>query len=519
MDTLIVLLQIVLAGVLIVAAAGKFRDLPGSRQAVQDFGVPEQYAKIGGTALPAVELVLGLGLLWGATARWAALLAALLFIAFIVAIGYNLSKGRQPDCHCFGQIHSEPAGWPTLIRNAVLTLAAVAIVGHGAVGPVEWFDSLSRDGEALTLIGLGVLAALAMIGLNVRKLVTLNSDIVDLQADLANRLELLAERPVVVQGDGTSAQVAAPPVVEEPVRKAPSFDLKGLDGERVTLESIQVPGKQTLLMFADPGCGPCKALTPDIAEWQQRFGDELPIAVISRGTEEANREKFVELGVKNIALQEEWEVYTEYEVRGTPSAVLIDADGVIRQPYAAGRDSIRDLVSRTFSKDQPAASTGNGSLNPGSDDPNDIANFLRKAEGPEVGSSASRLPLPTTEGGFVGLDDYLGEPAVVVFWNVGCGFCQRMIPDLKEIEGEAGDKLSRVLIVSQGDIEANKEQGLKSRMVIDDGFTMGKAFGANGTPSAIKLDAEGKVASALAVGADPVMSLLEEVLELDPVGA
>ncbi len=524
MDTLIVLLQIVLAGVLIVAAVGKFRDLGGSRQAVQDFGVPEQYARTGGVALPAVELVLGVGLLWGATARWAALLAALLFIAFIVAIGYNLSKGRQPDCHCFGQIHSEPAGWPTLIRNAVLTLAAVAIVGQGAVGPVDWFDSLSRDGEAQTLIGLGVLAALAMIGLYLRKLVALNTtivalntDIVDLQADLANRIELLAEHPVTIQGDEAGTASEAPEVVEEPERKAPNFDLRGLDGERVTLDSIQVPGKRTLLMFADPKCGPCKALTPDIAEWQQRFGDELPIAVISRGTDEANREKFVELGVKNIAVQEEWEVYTDYEVRGTPSAVLIDADGVIREPYAAGRDSIRDLVSRTFSKDQPAPSNGNGSLNPGNDDPNDIANFLRKAEGPEVGSSASRLPLPTTEGGFLGLDDFLGEPAVVVFWNVGCGFCQRMIPDLKEIEDEAGDKLSRVLIVSQGDIEANREQGLKSRMVIDDGFTMGKAFGANGTPSAIKLDAEGKVASPLAIGADSVMTLLEEVLELDPV--
>jgi thiol-disulfide isomerase/thioredoxin/uncharacterized membrane protein YphA (DoxX/SURF4 family) len=520
LDTLIVLLQLVLAGVLIAAAVGKLRDLPGSREAMKSFGVPEQYAHIGGTALPVVELVLGLGLLWGVTARWAALLAALLFIAFIVTIGYNLSKGRQPDCHCFGQIHSEPAGWPTLIRNGVLTLAAVAIVGQGAVGPVDWFDSLSRDGEAQTLIGLGILTVLAMINLYLRKLVTLNTDIVDLQADLANRLELLAEGQLAVQGEGAAAtEVAAPVVVEEPVRKAPDFDLPGLDGERMTLASIQVPGKQTFLMFADPGCGPCKALTPDIAEWQQRFGEELPIAVISRGTEEANRQKFVALGVKNIGLQEDWEVYKEYEVRGTPSAVLIDADGIIRQPYATGRDSIRDLVSRTFSKDQPAPGNGNGSLIPGSDDPNDIAHLLRKAEGPEVGSSASRVPLPTTEGGFVGLDDFLGEPAVVVFWNVGCGFCQRMIPDLKEIEEEAGDKLSRVLIVSRGDIQANREQGLKSKMVIDDGFTMGKAFGANGTPSAIKLDAEGKVASQLAIGADPVLSLLEEVLELDPVKA
>ena len=511
MDTLVVLLQLILAGVLIVAAYGKFRDLPGSRQAVADFGVPKEFADLAGTALPGVELVIGLGLLWGVTARWAALLAALLFLAFIAGIGYNLSKGKQPECHCFGQIHSEPAGWPTLIRNAVLTVGALVVVWHGAVGTVEWFDDLSHDGEALTLIGLALLAASIAVIFLLQKLVRLNTDLVDLQADLANRLEDLALRSTIDGGVPTDTQPAA---AAEPHR-APDFDITGLDAGQMSLASLKALGKPVMLVFADPGCGPCSALTPDIAEWQKRFGDDLTMAVVSRGTPDANREKFVTKGVRQIGLQDDWEVFNQYEVRGTPSAILIDTDGIIREPYAVGRDSIRELVNRAVSPDQAPAES-KPTINPG-DDP--LAAILRKAEGPEVGTGASRLPLPTIDGEFLSLDDFKGQKTAIVFWNVTCGFCQRMLPDLKEIEDEAGDKISRILIVSQGDLEANQEQGLKSRMMLDDGFTMGKAFGANGTPSAIVLDEDGKVASSLAIGADAVLNLLDETLELDAVAA
>jgi len=30
------------------------------------------------------------------------LLALALLLTFIAGIGYNLSRGRTPDCHCFG---------------------------------------------------------------------------------------------------------------------------------------------------------------------------------------------------------------------------------------------------------------------------------------------------------------------------------------------------------------------------------------------------------------------------------
>ena len=91
---------------------------------MRDFGVPARLATPLGTLLPLAELVVAVALLLPISAWWGGLGALLLLLLFVVGISYNLAQGRQPDCHCFGQLHSAPAGWPTLIRN--LVLAAVA---------------------------------------------------------------------------------------------------------------------------------------------------------------------------------------------------------------------------------------------------------------------------------------------------------------------------------------------------------------------------------------------------------
>ena len=103
-------LLILLAATFIVAGGAKLADLPGSRKAVAGFGVPERFAPAAGLALPIAELLIGLALIPTGSARWGALAALVLLAAFIGAIGYNLARGRTPDCHCFGQTHSAPAG-------------------------------------------------------------------------------------------------------------------------------------------------------------------------------------------------------------------------------------------------------------------------------------------------------------------------------------------------------------------------------------------------------------------------
>jgi hypothetical protein len=56
-------------------------------------------------------------------------------------------------------------------------------------------------------------------------------------------------------------------------------------------------------------------------------------------------------------------------------------------------------------------------------------------------------------------------------------------------------------------VDANKEMGLSSTMLIDQGFQIGRSFGASGTPSAVLIDEEGRIASGVAVGAPRVLEL------------
>src|SRR5438045_2029559 len=118
------IIRALLVSVFAVAGFAKLADLDGSRRAVAGFGVPERLARPLGTLLPFAELSAAGLLLFGATARAGAALALALLVAFSAGIARSVARGEAPDCHCFGQLHSEPAGPRTLIRS--LTLGGMA---------------------------------------------------------------------------------------------------------------------------------------------------------------------------------------------------------------------------------------------------------------------------------------------------------------------------------------------------------------------------------------------------------
>src|SRR5947209_19976636 len=129
MGILLLLAGLLLAAVFVVAGLAKLADRAGSRQALVGFGLPAALAAPLGLLLPLAELAVAVALLPAAWAWWGALGALALLLLFVSGIGYNLAHGRQPDCHCFGQLHSAPAGWPTLTRNLVLAAIAGFVVG------------------------------------------------------------------------------------------------------------------------------------------------------------------------------------------------------------------------------------------------------------------------------------------------------------------------------------------------------------------------------------------------------
>ena len=513
-DTLLLLARLALAAVFAVAGAAKLADQPGSRKAMQDFGVPAPAAGIAGLLLPIAEIAVAIFLLPVDTARWAAIGGLVLLLAFIGGIAYNLSKGRTPDCHCFGQIHSEPAGPSTLIRNGVLAAVAAAVIGFGWSDPgpsiVGWLGDLST-GETVALALTALLVVVAAIeGWLLVHLLSQNGR-------LLIRIDAMEE--AITSGSGVPLQMPtpvapAPPPIGLPVGSpAPAFSLTGLYGETMTLDALRARGKPVFLMSSDPTCGPCNALLPEIGKWQREYESQLTVAMISRGTVEANRSKVAEHGVSNVLLQQDREVAELYQAYGTPSGWVVQADGKIGSPIAQGRDAIRHLVARTVgapAPDQPAAppmipvaaqpsGNGNGNAAP------------RPAPAPaaavQVGDAAPAVVLPDLDGNSVSLASFQGDKTLMVFWNPGCGFCKRMVEDIKSWEANPPAGAPKLLLVSTGAVEANREHGFSSTMVLDQGFETGRQFGASGTPSAILIDASGKVASRVAVGSPGVLAL------------
>src|SRR5690242_5000346 len=146
-DAILLTARLLLAAVLAAAGAAKLADPAGSRKAVTEFGLPARLARPLAVLLPPAELAAAAALLPAATAWWGVLGALALLLAFTAGIAANLAQGRKPDCHCFGQLHSEPVGWTTLARAGALAALAAFVAWQGSARPgpsaVAWLGDLA----------------------------------------------------------------------------------------------------------------------------------------------------------------------------------------------------------------------------------------------------------------------------------------------------------------------------------------------------------------------------------------
>jgi peroxiredoxin len=150
------------------------------------------------------------------------------------------------------------------------------------------------------------------------------------------------------RGSGAGLAVGAEP---------PEFSLPALDGAIVSLESLRERGLPALLVFSDPRCGPCSALAPRVAGWQRDLGGKLSVWVVARGDLEENRAKAAEHGLENVLLDADEGVADAYGAQGTPSAVLVGADGRIASPVAVAGYGIELLVAEVTGAPPPPPPT------------------------------------------------------------------------------------------------------------------------------------------------------------------
>jgi thiol-disulfide isomerase/thioredoxin len=103
--------------------------------------------------------------------------------------------------------------------------------------------------------------------------------------------------------------------------------------------------------------------------------------------------------------------------------------------------------------------------------------------------------------------DLRGRRTLVLFWRTTCGFCQQMLEHVKKWECSRTQDSPELLVISSGTPEANRQQGFHASVLLDADWGAGTVLGAGGTPSALIIDEDGKVATEVGVGAPAVLEL------------
>lgn len=75
--------------------------------------------------VPVVEVVIGAAVLTQILRPITAGIAALVLLAFTMAILARLAEGEHPPCACFGSLSSRPLGARHVVRNVALIIVAM----------------------------------------------------------------------------------------------------------------------------------------------------------------------------------------------------------------------------------------------------------------------------------------------------------------------------------------------------------------------------------------------------------
>ena len=142
----VLVLQFLVGGVFLLAAAAKLLHLSEFKAAVQGFGlVPARALQPVSGAIPVLELLCGTLLITGFAVAWGVWLGVSLVAAFIVASSVALAQGRGGiDCYCFGA-GRQPLGKATIIKQVViLTLLVLLAPTAGST----WLVEVGLTGDA-----------------------------------------------------------------------------------------------------------------------------------------------------------------------------------------------------------------------------------------------------------------------------------------------------------------------------------------------------------------------------------
>ena len=137
------------------------------------------------------------------------------------------------------------------------------------------------------------------------------------------------------------------------------------------------------------------------------------------------------------------------------------------------------------------------------------------------GTRAPDFSVESVDGLRLSLGDLLGreKPVLLLFTDPSCAPCNALLPEVAEWQESHHDLIS-VVVVSSGTIEENRRKREQFRLrdvLVQAGSEVADAYRYEGTPGAVLIGRDGRIASRIASGAGPIRSLFTAIAnELEP---
>ncbi|WP_207555901.1 MauE/DoxX family redox-associated membrane protein [Intrasporangium flavum] len=317
---------VVLAVVLVVSAVGKLRSPSRSAEAFRDLRVPAPLRhRAVVEALPWGELLLAVLLVsvGGLPGVLAAAAAVLLFASYLALVVRALGFEAPVDCACFGEFAPGRITRRTVVRNAwLLVLAVLSLV---LADPADGISVLGRLSTAGAWPWLLAAAAAALT----TWLVTAPAP--DAGAPSAAPP---ASGPL---GDPAAATDADDDYVRT---RTPSLPVVLGDGTETDLRQLSTQRAQ-LLLFVSEGCGSCQ----DVIAAAPRWRTELPAVDVRLVVTVPPGEGALTSSEEPQSLHDPRQRLRDtFGFWGTPSALLLGADGLLAGGPVTGGEAVPEFV-------------------------------------------------------------------------------------------------------------------------------------------------------------------------------
>jgi peroxiredoxin len=294
--------------------------------------------------------------------------------------------------------------------------------------------------------------------------------------------------------------------------EAPPFALPDLAGDERRLEDYR--GSEIVVAFFSPHCGYCRQMSPRLGKLNHKG---RRVVLVTQGEVADNAALAEEDSWRcDVVRDDEWKVFREYAVVGTPAGYLVDAEGRIGSRLAIGADAVLALL-----KAEPAVApaalegSGNGHANDAAIGRlRDTSESRLVRDGLKAGTMAPNFVLPGLDGGTHSLVDYHGKRLLLVFSTPDCAPCDALAPELVALHERRLDGLE-IVMITRGGVDENRRKADSHSypfpVLLQRSWEISKEYGMFATPIGYLIGADGVIERDVAVGRDAILSLVQPV--------